>query len=77
MGNNFGFPVHRARQLAHRGLWCLRDLWTEEQMTLKPSPELQQQFELVEAERPHIELYQTHLPQAWLALGQDLYVQVM
>lgn len=68
LGDNFGFTKQRARTLAHRGPQCLRDLWTDNSMIMRPWAELQQKFGMLETEKPLLERYQNRVPHEWSEL---------
>ncbi|OAE27663.1 hypothetical protein AXG93_3137s1030 [Marchantia polymorpha subsp. ruderalis] len=71
LASNFGFSLARARQLACHGLLCLRDLWRDNAMTLRPWHDLQQRFALKDEERQHIDLIQSKVLAAWFTLARQ------
>ena len=75
LGSNFGFTQFRARQLARRGLWCLRDLWIPGTMELQAWPVLKDRFNLREPERRLITQIHAQVPPAWRRLGQTTATQ--
>lgn len=77
VGIGFGFSKQRGRQLAHRGLLCLRDLWLAGSMTLRPWPELQQAYGLTDAERQYVDRYQLNIPPEWVNLFHDSRLQAV
>ncbi|KAG0593412.1 hypothetical protein KC19_1G327900 [Ceratodon purpureus] len=77
IGENFGFPLPRARQLAHRGMHCLDDIYEADSFTLKPWALLQQQFGLVAHERPLVENFHSSIPLPWVDLYQQTETQAV
>lgn len=75
IGVNFGFPIRRARQLARKGMRCLRDLWTPSSTTPEAWPVLQQRFGLQDAEQPQVEQFFSNIPPAWLHMATSTQLQ--